>query len=119
MDSSILNTIKKMLGVDSGYDAFDTDIIVAINSAIFTLTQVGVGPAAGFVITGPSETWDSFLGDTALYESAKNYIYFSAKLAFDPPTSSFVLSAYEKSMEEILWRLNVNYENQKEVAAGD
>ena len=63
MEQSILNTIKKMLGVDSSYDAFDTDIIVAINTAIFTLTQVGVGPEEGFTISGADETWTDFLGD--------------------------------------------------------
>ena len=43
MEYSILNTIKKMLGLDANYTTFDTDIIVHINSALMTLTQLGVG----------------------------------------------------------------------------
>lgn len=117
MEQSILNTIKKMLGVDSSYNAFDTDIIVAINTAIFTLTQVGVGPEEGFTISGADETWTDFLGDGAQYEAAKTYIYYKTRLAFDPPTSSSVLDAYNKGAEEYLWRLNVNYENAKEAVS--
>ena len=31
MDESILNTIKKMLGPDSAYEAFDTEIIIQMS----------------------------------------------------------------------------------------
>ena len=39
---SILDTIKKMLGYPTEYTEFDTDIIVAINNAFFSLHQLGV-----------------------------------------------------------------------------
>ena len=32
MEDSILNDIKKLLGLDDEYDVFDTDIIIHINS---------------------------------------------------------------------------------------
>lgn len=106
MNESILDTIKKMLGIDSNYDVFDTDIIIQINSAFFLLMQLGVGPEDGFSITGSSETWDQFT-DLKKLEAVKNYIFIRTKLGFDPPTSSFVLNSYEKIQSELEWRLNV------------
>ena len=44
MDDSILDTIKQLLGIQYDYTAFDTDIIVHINSAFMALNQLGVGP---------------------------------------------------------------------------
>jgi hypothetical protein len=94
LESSIFNTIKALLGPDADYDVFDHDIIIFINSAISTLTQLGIGPASGFRITGPDETWEQLLGDYKDLESVKTYIYMKVKLAFDPPANSTVLGAY-------------------------
>ena len=44
MVDSILDTIKKMLGIPTEDTAFDTDILVGINSAFMVLNQLGVGP---------------------------------------------------------------------------
>ena len=54
MSESILNTIKVMLNVEDTCDAFDTEIVSYINSALFTLSQFGIGPEEGFSITGPN-----------------------------------------------------------------
>ena len=42
MDDSILESIKIVLGVDPQYEAFDSEIIMAINSALMALTQLGL-----------------------------------------------------------------------------
>lgn len=104
MPNSILLTIKKMLGLDAGYEAFDTDIIVHINSALFTLMQIGVGPAEGFIVTGPSETWSDFLDSHRDLESVKSYVYMRTRLAFDPPQSSSVIKVLEDMCREYEWR---------------
>lgn len=52
MNDSILDTIKQLLGIQSDYTAFDTDIIVHINSVFMTLNQLGVGPTNCFSISG-------------------------------------------------------------------
>ena len=54
---SILNSIKKLLGISEDYDYFDSDIIMHINSVFATLTQLGVGPEKGFSINDESEKW--------------------------------------------------------------
>ena len=107
MDNSILSTIKKMLGLDADYDAFDTDIIIHINSALMNLMQMGVGPSTGFSINGDFETWHHFLGEATDLEGVKTYVYLKTRLAFDPPSTSFVLEAANKMLSELEWRLNV------------
>lgn len=110
MEESILITIKKMLGLESDYEAFDTDVIIAINSALMALGQIG-GCKPGFMITGYDETWADMLGDSKHLETAKLYIYLKTKVAFDPPSSSFVLSSFENQIKEMEWRLNVQFES--------
>ena len=112
MEESILKTIKGLLGPDSDYDVFDPDILVFINSALATLTQIGIGPSTGFRITGETETWDDFLGGAENLESVKDYVFMKVKMAFDPPTSSYVMSAYQDTCKELEWRLNVAVESE-------
>lgn len=107
LEQSIFKTIKSMLGPDADYDVFDLDIMVFINAAISTLTQIGIGPSSGFRITGYDQTWNDFLGDYEDIESVKEYIYMKVRIAFDPPTSSTVLNAYQEACKEFEWRLNV------------
>ena len=111
MDNSILSTIKKILGLDASYTPFDTDIIVFINGAFLSLQQVGVGPESGFSIHGYDETWASYLTNPQNLEAVKTYIYLHVKRLFDPPSSSFVMDAYNKQMDELIWRLNVQAES--------
>ena len=113
-DDSIVITIKKMLGVDLDYDVFNTDIIVLINSAFMTLTQLGVGPKEGFVVTDYNTRWSDFLTNKVKLEAAKQYIYLKVKSTFDPPSSSAVMNAYEKQIQELEWRLNVQAESVEE-----
>lgn len=114
MKESILLTIKKMLGLESDYGVFDADVIVGINSALFVLTQLGVGPEDGFAVYGPGETWGEFIGDSKKFEAVKSYIYIKTRLLFDPPTNSFLLDALNKQAQEFEWRLNENAESKKE-----
>lgn len=54
MDDSILTSVKKALGPEEDYEHFDPEIIMHINSVLATLTELGVGPANGFMIQNPS-----------------------------------------------------------------
>jgi hypothetical protein len=104
---SILQSTKKMLGLDAEYDAFDLDITTHINSAFSTLYQAGVGPLEGFFITDGADTWATFLGNKMHILDVKSYIYFRVRLMFDPPTSSYGLDSVNKQIDELIWRLNV------------
>lgn len=104
---SILNTVKKMLGLAEDYEAFDTDIIISINSAFMTLMQLGVGPKTGFSIQDKSATWKDFIGESTQLEMVKQYIYMKTKLVFDPSLTSNVNEIYKEQIKELEWRLNV------------
>ena len=110
MDTSILTTIKKLLGLTEDYKVFDQDLILLINNAFFSLNQLGVGPIDVFSIDDDQDTWTFFLGVDTNFEAIKTYIYLKARLVFDPPETSFLLSAIEKQIAELEWRLNVKAE---------
>ena len=107
MSNSILTTIKKLSGVEDDYDHFDTDIVVAINTAFMALSQMGVGPKGGFSIVGEAETWDDYFKGTPNLEPVKSYLALKVKLLFDPPASSYLIEAMERQASEIEWRLTV------------
>lgn len=107
-EESILNSVKKLLGLEPDYTPFDTDLIMHINSVIMILRQMGVGPSSGYSITGPEETWADYLGsDEPLLEAVKSYIYLKVRTVFDPPSNSYVMDAIQKQISEYEWRLNV------------
>lgn len=113
MEESILNSIKDLLGPDSGYDVFDNEILIHINMALSVLTQHGVGPSEGFIVKDEDATWQDFLGDSKDLEMAKTYVYMKVKMAFDPPTSSFMLTSLKEACQEYEWRLMVAMEDKK------
>lgn len=123
MDSSILEDIKKLLGIPNDYNAFDTDVVININSAFSTLLQLGVGPKDGFFITSNSELWSDFITrevDVNKFLFIKQYVYLSVRLIFDPPSSSSVMNAYKEKLDELTWRINVMEETfRKEEIAGE
>ena len=132
MNDSILNSIKKMLGITEEYEHFDQDIIAHINSAFMVLTQLGVGPSSGFFITDKSATWSNFITnegtisksrsrprELAITQAAnsttnvgmiQSYIYMKVKLLFDPPQNSFLVDSLNKSISEYEWRLNAMFD---------
>ena len=113
---SILNDIKKLLGIDAEDHTFDQDVIIFINSAISKLTQLGVGPKDGFQIANESATWSDLLGDFKNLDGAKDYIYIDVRLIFDPPSNAFVVNAYKDMQNELAWRLSVVVDDNKAVS---
>lgn len=109
MDESILTSIKKLLGISEEYTQFDNDIIMHINTVFMNLTQLGVGPSAGFYIEDDSASWSDFVDieNNAPLQAIKTYIYLKVKLLFDPPLSSSVIEAMNRQIAELEWRLNV------------
>jgi hypothetical protein len=93
METSILISTKKILGLAEDYTVWDHDIITHINSAFSTLTQLGVGPTAGFMIDDETAEWSDFIGTDLELNSVKTYIYLRVRLLFDPPTTSYAISA--------------------------
>ena len=112
MEQSILTSIKKNLGLDASYTVFDPDITIYINAAFSTLTQLGIGPAAGFMIESADDNWDDFivLDDDRQYNPIKTYITLRVRMLFDPPQTSYLLDAMTAQINQLEWRLNVHRE---------
>lgn len=110
MEDSILNTIKSMLGGPvEGTNAFDTDIIIGINSALMTLNQLGIGPSNCVKVKDESTTWSELLSDSTRLETAKEYVYLRTRILIDPPTGT-VLESMKQIIKEDEWRLNIQAE---------
>ena len=113
-ETSILASTKKLASVHEEDNHFDLDIIVAINAALFTLNQLGVGPDEPFVVKDEYDSWEDFIpeGDS-LAEIVKQYVAFKVKLAFDPPTNSFLVDNIRKQLDEYEFRMLVEAEKTK------
>lgn len=106
---SILTSIKLLLGVMEDYEHYDTDIIMHINTVFMILRQIGVGPEEGFSIKDKSTTWDEYVSADKI-EAVKTYIYLKVRLIFDPPSSSIMVEAINRTISELEWRLNLEME---------
>ena len=108
---SILDTIKQLLGIPIDDDSFDTDVKVNINAAIFTLSQIGIGPLNGYVVTSNTQLWTDYIGSSLInLEGVKNYIYLKTKLVFDPPTNSTTIQAINDNLKDLEWRMQLAVE---------
>lgn len=107
MESSILNSTKKILGISEDYTAFDLDIITHINSVFSHLNQIGVGPAEGFMIEDEGYLWDDFNVPTNQLNLVKTYVFLKVRMLFDPPSTSFLIEAMNEQIREHEWRLNM------------
>lgn len=105
MSDSILNSTKKILGISEDYTAFDHDVLTHINSVFSTLSQLGIGPENGFMIDDSSAVWQDFFIDNQL-NAIRTYVYLRVRLLFDPPMTSYLLTALREQILELEWRLN-------------
>ena len=89
----ILTSIKKQIGgIDEEVTSFDDQIVMGINMAIATLTQI------------------SDLETSARFIQVQSYIYCRTKLFFDPPASQTMMNALQSLAAELEWRLKVESE---------
>lgn len=103
---SILDSIKKLLGIQPDYKSFDDDIIMHINTAFVILNQLNIGPPEGFFITDKSTKWNKYTTETN-HNMVKTYIYLKVRLMFDPPASATLVESINSMINELEWRLYV------------
>lgn len=107
MEESILVSVKKILGMIEGYDAFDTDLIMHINTVLGILIQMGIGTDS-FYITGPDETWSDFLGTKNInLPAVRTWVALKTRMIFDPPTTNVLAEAINANLKELEWRIYV------------
>ncbi len=111
MNESILDSIKKDLGLTSDYDAFDSDILMYINGVFMTLYQLGVNSVKDKHLSDSDVTWEEYFEDDLdLIDLIHPYTFFKVRLMFDPPTSSYVVESINKQINEYEWRINIQAE---------
>lgn len=110
MEDSILKSTKKVLNIPLDDDSFDLDILTHINTVFNDLVDLGVGPEGGFIVENDTLTWSEYFEDDALLARVKTYMYLRVRLLFDPPQTSYGISAMEKQVEKLEWRLNMRRE---------
>lgn len=107
---SILDSVKKSLGFESEYTAFDPDITMFINATFGSLQQLGVGGDTGFIIQDNTTLWSQYVSDLSYLGMVKIFIYMAVRLAFDPPATSFGIDAITQQIAQLGWRINVAVE---------
>lgn len=107
---SILDSVKKALGLDAADTSFDLDVTMYINSVFGPLKQVGVGPDTGFMIVDNTTLWSQYVASTSYLGMVKAYIQLKVKMLFDPPENRFGGPAIDKVLDEYLWRINIQAE---------
>lgn len=132
MNGSILNEIKKMLGLTEEYQHFDQDIIIHINTALSTLIQIGLPANKNFVLVNAEQTWSDYITqkseshddspirlalkkmtnttDNCNIGMIKSYVYMKTKLVFDPPQNSFAIDSIKAMLSEYESRINIEYD---------
>ena len=110
---SILNFVKKEVGIEPDYNHFDLDVIACINSAFYTLYTLGVGPwDAPFSIENENNTWSEFKGP-GVSELVKKYLALEVQLLFDPPTNSYLLENTKKQAEKMEFLMQVMADEER------
>lgn len=112
--TTILEDIKKLLNVLD--DSFDDEILLHINGVISIFGQLWNTDG---VTTIEKETiWDEYFNGID-FCAAKTLIYLKVKLIFDPPATSFAITAYEKQIADLEYRLIVQGDIEDEKKEND
>lgn len=111
--SSILISVKKLLGITEDFTVYDADILLYTNMVLSNLNQIGVGPEAGFQIEDKTATWESFLGTDPRLNNVKVYVATKVRILFDPPATSFGIEALENVAKELETRIYISREVEK------
>lgn len=105
MEGSILDDVKKLLGIPSDVEDFDKDIIICINTVFFEVNQMGIGPLKCFSINDKTSKWSDF-SDRFDMEGFKTYMHLKVKMQFDPPANSQLAESYNNRIKELEFRIH-------------
>lgn len=106
---SILQSVKLYCLVPEETTIYDSQIVTFINSALNTVKELGVGPLNGYHITDGGSTWGDLDVSEPLCSSIEEYVKLVTRLAFDPPTNSFLVNLLNDRKNELEWRITNDY----------
>ncbi len=70
----------------------------------------GVGPNEGFAIEDDVAVWSDFIEQDPRLNQIHTYVCLKTRVLFDPPTTSYLIGALDKQIQELEWRLNTQRE---------
>lgn len=112
MEESILDSVKRFVGIEPDDEVFDQELLVLINSVFMTLQQIGVGPQEElFHIEDRGAVWSDYIEDPNTLPMIKPYISIKVRLIFDPPSSSALDQALRQEIAEYEWRMNLKVDD--------
>ena len=104
---SILDSVKKVLGLDPDFTDFDFDVTMHINTFFVNLQQIGAGPVEGFSITDNTKLWSDFTDNMMMQSIVQSWLYLKVKQIFDPPALSFVIDSQNALASNLEVRINM------------
>lgn len=107
LEPSILKATKKTLGISPSDTSFDHDVATFINSALATVTQLGIGPDEGIVVTDEDQEWSEITSNALLQNHLQAYVYLVTRMMFDPPQAGYLNDALKAQKVELEVRLSV------------
>lgn len=113
MTDSILNSIKKLLGIAEDDHSFDQDVLMHINTILMVISQEW-HDRESFRVEDASDTWEDFIGEDNIdYDGLKTLVYLRVRLLFDPPNNSFVIQSMNEQIKELEWRMYTWKDNER------
>lgn len=107
METSILKSTKKVLGIAIDDTSFDLDIMTFINSAFANLQDLGIGPEEGFEVEDEDTDWDDVgIVSVPILSMTKTCVYLRVRMMFDPPQTGYLVDSMNRQLQEHDWRLS-------------
>lgn len=105
---SILEDVKKQLGIPREFEAFDSQVLVGINSALYTLWSLGMGENP-VVVRDYTVKWNDIITEDVI-ALVPSHVYLYTKRQFDPPQSGVLLDNVNRQIAELEWRIRAHYD---------
>lgn len=121
MAESILESVKRHVGIDTENTDFDNQLIDDINTSLLIVYQLGVG-SKPYRIKSKDETWSQMFESTSQntednesdYPIVQKFVTNKVKQLFDPGgVSSSVNSALNEQNAELEWRINNSFDRKE------
>lgn len=108
MNDSVLDSVKKIIGISASNTDFDQDLIIHLNTVLFILSQMGIVKTDNFEVTDNTSKWSDILSsDQFNLFAVKSWTALKVRMLFDPPTSSILAEAINTNLKELEWRIYI------------
>lgn len=105
INDNVLNSVKKMIGVNLNDDYFDPELIIYINSILVIVYQLGITDSVKEI--NSDTTWSEVIDqDEKRFNIVKSYIAQKVKMKFDTPSGS-VKDVLTEDIKEQEWRMTI------------